>query len=93
MNNCPPLRRLWARKKTAGKDGASGGQPILRRVWRYRKIVRYTEQVQRYFDIFGRERVHVVIYDDFAADPAVAPSAIRWNSWAPIPMASGPGLR
>jgi hypothetical protein len=35
----------------------------------YRAVVRYTEQIRRYFDTFGRERVHVVIYDDFAADP------------------------
>jgi len=34
----------------------------------YRQVVRYTEQVRRYFDTFGRERVHVIIYDDFAAD-------------------------
>jgi hypothetical protein len=36
----------------------------------YHEIVRFTEQVQRYFDTFGRERVHVIIYDDFAADTA-----------------------
>ncbi len=34
----------------------------------YRSIPRYTEQVKRFFDAFGRERVHVIIYDDFAAD-------------------------
>jgi GT2 family glycosyltransferase len=34
----------------------------------YRQVVRYTEQVRRYFEVFGRERVHVIIYDDFAAD-------------------------
>jgi hypothetical protein len=36
----------------------------------YRDIVRFTEQVERYFDTFGRERVHVIIYDDFAGDTA-----------------------
>lgn len=34
----------------------------------YRAVVRFAEQVQRYFDLFGRERVHVIIYDDLAAD-------------------------
>jgi hypothetical protein len=34
----------------------------------YRDAARYTEQVRRYFDVFGRERVHVIIYDDLAAD-------------------------
>jgi hypothetical protein len=36
----------------------------------YRNIVRFTEQVKRYFNTFGRERVHVIIYDDFAGDTA-----------------------
>ncbi len=34
----------------------------------YRETARYTEQVRRYFEIFGRSRVHVILYDDFAAD-------------------------
>ena len=34
----------------------------------YRDTARYTQQVQRYFDVVGRERVHVVIYDDLVAD-------------------------
>jgi len=38
----------------------------------YRAIARYTPQVKRYFDTFGRDRVHVIIYDDFAADPAAS---------------------
>lgn len=32
----------------------------------YRAAATYTPQVQRYFDVFGRERVHVIIFDDFA---------------------------
>jgi hypothetical protein len=38
----------------------------------YRRVARFTEQIRRYFDAFGRARVHVVLYDDFAADPAAA---------------------
>jgi hypothetical protein len=34
----------------------------------YRETARYTEQVRRYFDVFGRKRVQVIIYDDLAAD-------------------------
>lgn len=34
----------------------------------YRQTARYAEQVQRYLEAFGRERVRVVVYDDFAAD-------------------------
>jgi hypothetical protein len=36
----------------------------------YRETVKYTEQLERYFDVFGREKVHVIIYDDFKQDTA-----------------------
>ncbi len=36
----------------------------------YRDLVRYTDQVRRYLDAFGRERVHVIVFDDFKADTA-----------------------
>jgi hypothetical protein len=49
------------------------GQRIPRTVRRrqalwYREVASYTEQVARYFDTFGREVVHIVIFDDFKAD-------------------------
>ncbi len=31
----------------------------------YRAAACYSEQLERYFGVFGRERVHVVFYDDF----------------------------
>jgi len=34
----------------------------------YSEHVRYVEQLRRYHDLFGRERVLVLIYDDFRAD-------------------------
>ncbi len=34
----------------------------------YRDVGRYANQVERYFDVFGSDRVHVVIFDDFATD-------------------------
>lgn len=33
-------------------------------VLNYRKVYQYASQVQRYLDLFGRERVHPVIFDD-----------------------------
>lgn len=36
----------------------------------YRRIGAYTEQVKRYFDVFGREQILVNIFDDFKRDPA-----------------------
>jgi Sulfotransferase domain len=50
----------------------------------YRATVRYAEQVERYFEAFGRERVHVIIYDDFAADSAgVYADALNFLGVAP----------
>jgi len=34
----------------------------------YREVAKYTPQVQRYLDVFGRENVHVIIFDDFKSD-------------------------
>jgi hypothetical protein len=36
----------------------------------YRDVVRFHEQLERYFSVFGRERVHVVIFDDLVGRPA-----------------------
>ena len=36
----------------------------------YRRVAGYTDQVGRYFDQFGRDNVHVIIFDDFKADTA-----------------------
>lgn len=38
----------------------------------YRDVAHYADQLERYFDALGRDRVHVIIFDDFAADPAAA---------------------
>jgi len=35
----------------------------------YRDIATYTVQIKRYLDLFGRERVHVIVFDDLCADP------------------------
>lgn len=34
----------------------------------YRRLVAYTEQLQRYYDMFPRDRVHIVVYEDLADD-------------------------
>jgi hypothetical protein len=38
----------------------------------YREAVDFADQLQRYFDALGRERVQVIIFDDFRADTAAA---------------------
>jgi hypothetical protein len=36
----------------------------------YRDIVRYTDQLKRYYNVFGRMAVHVILFDDFRRDAA-----------------------
>lgn len=36
----------------------------------YEEMVRFTEQVERYFEVFGRDEVCVILFDDFASDTA-----------------------
>lgn len=42
----------------------------LRECLYYRWIVRSAQHLERFFDVFGRERVHVILYDDWVADMA-----------------------
>jgi hypothetical protein len=34
----------------------------------YRRVARFTEQVRRYLDVFPREQVHIIDFDDFSRD-------------------------
>ena len=36
----------------------------------YRETAKFARQVRRYFEVFGRERVRVVLHEDLAAQPA-----------------------
>lgn len=38
----------------------------------YRQSVHFAAQLERYIDIFGVDRVHVIVFDDFVADTAAA---------------------
>jgi hypothetical protein len=38
----------------------------------YRDTVRFPEQIERYLDVFGEDRVRVIIYDEFARDVAAS---------------------
>ena len=52
------------------QSGPFRGEPVL--LLGYRETTRFTEQIQRYFEAFGRERVHVILFDDFAGAPGIA---------------------
>jgi hypothetical protein len=61
----------------AAEDERRAGRRLTRQTYFaqglvYREAARYTEQVRRYFDVFGRGRVHVIIYDDLVADVRAA---------------------
>ena len=36
----------------------------------YREVAKYDQQVERYFNVFGRDNVKVIIFDDFKRDTA-----------------------
>lgn len=38
----------------------------------YRRVYSYPQQVERYLEVFGAERVRFVLFDDLARDPATA---------------------
>jgi Sulfotransferase family len=59
----------------------------------YRETARYTRQVERYFQAFGRDRVHVILYDDFARDTdAVFHRTLEFLGVAPAPIENGPKI-
>jgi hypothetical protein len=62
------LRRALSLDEERERGGAPDGFPPSS----YRSAVRYSPQVARYLEAFGRERVHVVIYDRFRADTGAA---------------------
>jgi hypothetical protein len=46
------------------------GQPAV--ALTYRELTRFSVQVRRFIEVFGRCKVHIIFYDDFAANPALA---------------------
>lgn len=48
---------------------------LVQALW-YTAVPRYVEQLRRYEAAFGRDRIHVIVFDDFSADPAAAYHAL-----------------
>lgn len=55
--------------RTCGRATSEDGVRFVNAEF-YRHVVRFTPQVRRYFDIFGRDNVHVILYDDLKRDTA-----------------------
>lgn len=58
------------RKALEAEDDRRQGRKVPPNAWSaealfYTEVPRYSEQVKRYFDAFGRSRVHVILFDDF----------------------------
>ena len=51
------------------QSGRYRGEAVLQ--LSYREATRLSGQIQRYFDAFGRQRVHVILFDDFARAPGI----------------------
>ncbi|HUT53984.1 MAG TPA: sulfotransferase [bacterium] len=47
-------------------DGTTPVAPVF-----YRETVKFTRHVKRWQDVLGQDRVHIIIYDDLARDPAL----------------------
>ncbi|HEX6654951.1 MAG TPA: sulfotransferase [Candidatus Limnocylindria bacterium] len=54
--------------RRAGRRIPAGA--LRREALLYRDSVRFADQLRRYFDVFGRDRVHVIVFDDLRADAA-----------------------
>lgn len=75
----PTFEEALAAEPERRKGKALARATYFRQGLIYREAARFAEQLRRYFLTFGRERVHVIIYDDFAADPAgVCAEAVRF---------------
>jgi Sulfotransferase domain len=66
----PTFEEALAAENDRREGRRAGRLTYLLQALVYRSTVSFSGQVRRYFDLFGRERVHVIIYDDLAADTA-----------------------
>jgi sulfotransferase family protein len=64
----------------AAQEGRrSGALPGGYGLFHYEAVASYSEQLERYFRAFGRENVHVILYDDLRRDAAgVLRAALRF---------------
>jgi hypothetical protein len=57
------------------------------KMYQYRSVARYAEQVQRYLEVFGPSNVHVIIYEEFVRDvPAAFAQTLAFLGLPPAPV-------
>lgn len=62
-----PEDRRW-------RCGRFKGEPVLGVP--YRKLVKFSEQITRFIETFGRKNVHIILFDDFITSPRDAYSSV-----------------
>jgi hypothetical protein len=63
-----PIHNFAAALEAQERERTGQDPPTRRQLPYYRDMVDFADHVDRYFDTFGRERVHVVVFDDWVAD-------------------------
>jgi hypothetical protein len=73
MNSLYHLRRFNNLEDELSFESAVAADEHGRRPYEltYRAKVKFSEQVKRFVDIFGRDNIHIIIFDDFKADTAL----------------------
>lgn len=61
-------KALSKEKERKSHDKITGYDHFGRTLTYYSDVVKFASQVKRYFDAFGRDMVHIIIFDDFTSD-------------------------
>lgn len=90
-----PIHDFSAALQAQERERSAQGPEIRRELPPYRDVVDFAEHVGRYYDTFGRERVHVIVFDEWVADtPTVYGQLLEFldvdPSFAPAPGVVNP---
>jgi len=64
----PDFEKAWALEPARARGVSVPRLCLDPRLLRYREVAKLGAQVQRLFDVAGRERSHVIVFDDLVAD-------------------------
>lgn len=64
----PEFEKAWALQQERARGSRIPKLCLDSRLLMYREVAKLGEQVQRLYDVAGRERSHVVVFDDLATD-------------------------
>lgn len=61
---------IYAQSKKAGQFRQKVEERIGMRLPVYLDVPRFADQIKRYFQVFGKDNVHIIVHDDFVKDNA-----------------------